>query len=285
MTTFFGGGRSTNSTVTQTTELAPEQKDLLRAAIPAAKQFAKNPPKFPSNAKVLPFTPLQIEGQSEILKGARSARDQLEGIFAAQDFGLGAVLFPETNPALQSTINAAIRPVVSEFDRVIAPRIDREAVAAGQFGGSRHGVAQGIAADALLQEIGDITAKISTEGFNRGLDTFEKTLFASPSLLQAAAIPGSIIESVGAAQRDFQQAKQDLETQKEFFNDTRKFLAAKDVASLAFGGGGGVTTSTATTPLPRINPLSTALGAASLATTFGFPAAAGAGLGLLAALL
>lgn len=93
---------------------------------------------------------------------------------AASAPALGTLMDPnilnaDSNPALQSYIQAAVRPLSQQFSEVTMPGISQDAITAGGFGGSRQGIAEGLAAGRLAQATGDTTAKIASEGYGQGL--------------------------------------------------------------------------------------------------------------------
>lgn len=62
---------------------------------------------------------------------------------------------------IQALTQAATRPMVRQFQEQVLPSIGHAAVAAGQVGGSRQGVAQGIAARGLTERIGDVSTQLA----------------------------------------------------------------------------------------------------------------------------
>lgn len=90
-------------------------------------------------------------------------------INAAQNFLLGPVMSPETNPALRSAIDAAVRPLSEQFTQTVLPNIRQGAITAGQFGGSRQGVAEDAASRDFLRQVGDTSASLSNEAFKANL--------------------------------------------------------------------------------------------------------------------
>lgn len=70
---------------------------------------------------------------------------------------------------VQAVTEAAARPLVQQFERAVLPGIGQEATAAGQAAGSRRGVAEGIAAEALQQQIGDIGTQVAYQAYRDAL--------------------------------------------------------------------------------------------------------------------
>lgn len=72
------------------------------------------------------------------------------------------------NPYLDQVVQGATRSLNRNFTDNTLPAIRQEAVQAGQVGGSREGVAQGIAASRLNEDVSDITARLYANAFDQG---------------------------------------------------------------------------------------------------------------------
>ena len=70
------------------------------------------------------------------------------------------------NPYLDSLVQGAISSATDAFNRNVLPGIRSEAQAAGQIGGTRHGIAEGIAASDFNRDITDLTSNIYGNAFN-----------------------------------------------------------------------------------------------------------------------
>lgn len=79
------------------------------------------------------------------------------------------ILNAQSNPYLQSYMDAAVRPLNEQHANVVMPGLAGGAVTAGGYGGSRQGIAEGLAAQGLSRSTGDVTAKIGSEGYGQGL--------------------------------------------------------------------------------------------------------------------
>lgn len=71
-----------------------------------------------------------------------------------------------TNPYLDELVNAAVRSQINSFETDVLPSIRQEAQAAGQIGGTRQGIAEGIATRGLNDNIADTTARIYGGAFD-----------------------------------------------------------------------------------------------------------------------
>ena len=118
----------------------------------------------------------QFYGSGGGLTGAGAAgAGGLLGDYAAgdpaRDFILGGGLIdPEQNAYLDEYVQAAINPLTNELTRSVLPGIQSEAITAGGLGGSRQGVAEGMALESYMQQVGDISSSIYSDAYGQGLD-------------------------------------------------------------------------------------------------------------------
>lgn len=237
-------------------------------------------------------------GQNANAIGAQSgaANNQLQQIMGAtaqqaQSPGMnfltsGATLDPNSNMALQAATQAAIRPFIENFQTNVMPGIASEAVSAGGFGGTRQGIAEGLASRALLQQTGDITANMANSAYTQGLQALIQgqglqqnalgalmqgniqgqqaqqgaaglqqqglqgmlgALGQSGNIMQQGLLPAQLVSAVGEQQQGMGQAQLSEQIQKYVSQQMIPFAAAQDVAGLAFGMPGGSSTSNAQT--------------------------------------
>jgi len=286
-----GGGGAQQATTTTQTQLAPEQQQLLRSVIPVAEQFVQNPPQQFPGSQIAPQNPLQGQAQQQFLDAAQGGvQGSVNAAQNASNFLLGPVLNPESNPALRAATDAAIRPIQQQFTQSVLPNIRQGAITSGQFGGSRQGIAEGIASQGFMQQVGDTSAQFQNQAFQNSLDAMARALLVSPQTANLGFLPAQGVEAVGAQRQGLEQQQLNEQVQRFFAEQTLPFAAAQDVAQLAFGIGGGSTESTSTRPGAQSNPLGGALGGAAMGAQIGsmfgpgYGTAIGAGLGGLAGL-
>ena len=75
------------------------------------------------------------------------------------------------NPFLEQLVQGQANTATRAFSDNVLPSIQAGAVDAGQYGGSRQGVAEGIAMSRLGEDISNITNQLYSNAFDRGLDT------------------------------------------------------------------------------------------------------------------
>lgn len=274
----MAGGGGNTSTVTQNT-LAPEQSQILKAIMPTLKQYGdiagSGAPPIYQGQTVAPFTPAQIAGQNAVASAAQgpvgaSTGQALQGL---DFFTSGAAMDPTRNPGLSGAIQAAIDPLTREYTSSVLPAINKGAVDAGMFGEGRHGVAQGLASEAYLRQVGDTTANIVNPAYQAGLDATSRSLAFAPSLLQAGYGPGAALSAVGGQQQTQQQAEINAAIQKFAQENYLPLDLAQEIAGIAFGLpiGGSQTTSSGSSPSigqQILGGVSTGIGLAGLLAGF-----------------
>lgn len=244
----FTGSGPQSTTQKTIQKLTPEQQQLIDIVTPIAAEYAQNPPQQFPGQETAGFTPAQLQAQQTALQAAApggSLGQLIQGANATQGFLQGPVLF--NNPALEGAISAAIRPVEQAFTTSILPNIRNNAVQAGQFGGSRQGVAEGLAANAFLQQSGDIASKLTNEGYKANLSALIQGQSNLPNVLQANLLPSLVQSGVGSQQQALEQALLSEQVRKFIGEQVIPFQSAQQVANLAFGLPGGETVTRANT--------------------------------------
>lgn len=308
----MGGGTSTTTT---TQELSPEQRKLIEPVIPIAQDYLKNPPKQYAGSSISPLDPLQQQAQQmtigaansmlpvtsaipqnlQALQGAyagtagqsavagQQGNQQLQSILGGQGMNFltsGAVLDPNSNQYLQQAIQGATQPIVQNFQNAVLPGITQEAVSNGGFGGTRQGIAEGLAAQGMQQQIGNVASQMMNQNYQNGLNVMQGSLgqqiqgqlggqqaqqqsiagqqagLAGASgllqntgnILNQTTVPAQAIAAVGGQNQAMSQAQLSEQVQKYINEQLIPFATAQDVAAMAFGMPGGSTKSVSTAP-------------------------------------
>lgn len=171
------------------------------------------------------------------------------------------------NPYLAQAVQGAINPMIDNFNESILPGIRTNAMQTGQYGGSRQGVAEGIAAGKLSRNIGDISSQMYSGAYNSGMDTLSKAVALGPQALQVGQFPSQILQGV-AGQRELAQQNQ-INDQKRLFDYYQNLPNKKlsDYLAQLNGAGFGSSTGTTTSQAPSYggnNTLGTIGGALTL---------------------
>jgi len=239
----------------------------------------------------------QVAGQSQdTLQAQQMARDwamggqsQISGMLpGAIQYGLQGAMDVNNNPALQGAIQAAIRPVTQNLNENILPGIRADAVAQGGYGGTRAGIAEGLAMAKANQSAQDAAATMANQAYQSGQDTFSKTLAFLPQASSVGTMPSSIISGIGAQNENYQQELNDYAAQMAGYQQTKGWGPLANLASAIYGGiqPGTVSTSTAPTTSKGRSALSGAAAGAAMGTAImpGWGTAIGGALGGLSSL-
>lgn len=216
------------------------------------------------------FNANQLAGQQSALEAAGTVGGLIPTINQSLTRNLNATDI-ENNPALNRYLDAAINPLIDRFNEDVIPRLATSSVNAGQFGGTRQGVGEGIYTGRLFRQTGDIRADILNNAYNAGLQAENRALALSPSILSTNLLPSQITSSVGDAQRNLQMQQENAD-----------FQNLANYASLLSGNFGGASTGPAPSgPGAFQGALGGAAMGASLTGGNPYGMAAGAILGML----
>lgn len=293
-----GGGGGGTQDVTTRSEPAAFQLPYLQQLMQGAGNYLSGPPpSYYPGSTVAPFTPAQEAGQQQVLDYATGSLPGLASTaLASNQFTMGAALDPASNPYLQATAQNAALPIIRGYEQVTRPQIQNEALAAGQYGGSRQGIAEGIAGQGAVDAVARNTYGLFTDAYGRALDNAVRSQAIAPSLLGVGTLPGTVVSGVGEVQQGMNQALTNEDIARYMFNQNAPVTQLQQYGNLVGGNFGGTTQSSGVSTGPQVNPIAGALGGAatgyavgsSLGTALGWGAAAGpwgaaagAALGLL----
>ena len=149
-----------------------------------------------------PTSALEQQGQQAALGYAGQLNPMLQSAQGAQQFLTDpSILSPESNPYLAQTAQAATSPIMQALMEQILPGIRGGAIGAGGYGGSRQGIAEGIAGRGALQSIGDTTANIYSQAYGQGLNAMQGGLQTAPQTAALGLLPSQIMQQIGQEQR------------------------------------------------------------------------------------
>ncbi len=249
----------TPSKVTQTTQqvLSPEQKDLLNTGMGLIKPVANNLPNMPD---VPGFDPAQTASQEGILAkaGASGPLSQLANAAATGNTFLasGDVMKLDSNPYLQGAVDAAVRPLTENFQRVVMPSVRGGAIQAGALGSSKSKQAGDLAASGYMRQVGDTTNQLLNTAYGQNLDAMLKGIALTPQTQSAALFPEIAQDTVGSQRRNLQMQQ----AQGTFDEAMFPFTMGLQLLGASAATPGGGTTGTVTGAQPQSNPLQQALG-------------------------
>lgn len=205
-------------------------------------------------------------GMGALLKDYRSTAGSRDFLTS------GALLNPNTNPALKGMTKAAVRPITENLTEKILPGIRSNFAGGNMFGSSRQGLVERGANRDYMRTVGDVTANLQNNAFNQGLgamlsatnkatdaavsgigsgfqagasgagigsDMALQALGLSPELGRLAFMPGTMLDSLGERDRQMTMAKRTEASERFNTKQMMPWLKAQDVMQLAFGIPGG----------------------------------------------
>lgn len=188
-----------------TTGMSQTQKDMLGNQSSAMKYVLDNHLYDQLGAQGMSaigggFDTAITPAQQVNLQSARAAQGDLDPTSSMRRLLSGNV----DTSALDPVINNATQRMTQNFNEQVMPGINQGAMMAGQYGGSRQGVAQGIASRGLAQSIGDMQAGMYNNAFN----TAQSNMYGTANALNNQAGQNAQFNSNLQLQNNAQQMQQ-----------------------------------------------------------------------------
>lgn len=266
-----GGGGSSGKSTSVTQNYSPEEA-AQRAKVQAEgarlyNQTASTIANSPyTGAQVVPLSNDSITGQNLAKSAATTQANSINPqLAAATKFGLSDALDVNSNPYLQASIDAAVRPITESYtdpNGVMSNIRTSSMMNGGQGTSSRQGIAEGVAAGRYANAIGDASARIASEGYGQGLDTFSKTLGLTPGTMDAMTKPGQTFSAVGAQNETLAQAQEQYMADSRNWDLNAAWAPLQNWANIVYGGTGPTSSSTSTSGGSSRNPIMSAAGGA-----------------------
>lgn len=292
-----GSQQSSTTTVQKADPWAGQQPYLSDIFQQAQKQYQDSTvPRYYPGQVTASIDPATVDAQERLLSAADTQQGVADTTTAANKFNMTDARDVRSNPYLQGAIQAAINPIIQNFNDTggVMSNIRTEGVNNQQGGGSRQGVAEGIAASRLNQQISDVASTMASKGYETGLDASSKAIALAPQVQAMWTTPAQTLDAVGQQRQGYeQQAINDI---IDKWNWEQNLPAAKlaQYQNIIQGNYGGTSSgmSTGTTPVAQRNPIMGAMGGAmagySMATmmpALGISGPIGAGIGALLSFL
>jgi hypothetical protein len=208
-------------------------------------------------------------------------------------YGMNGAMDVQNNPYLQQAMQAAIRPVTDQWQGAGGALAQQRQAAqgAGQVGSSRAGIAEGITNRAYLNKVGDITAQMGSTAYDKGQDTFSKSLAQLPAwqksaleqanasnellknqagatqqITNAAQAPGAMYSAVGAQNENLAREYADYAANQRMWQLNAPWIPLQNYASIVYGGSAPSTQVASSSSAPR-NALGQVVGAGLTASS------------------
>jgi len=194
------------------------------------------------------------------------------------NYGLNGAMDVQNNPYLQQAMGAAIRPLTQAWEGAGGTLSQARTAEqqAGQYGGTRGGIAEGITNRAYLDKVGDVTAQMGNAAYDRGQQTFASSLAQMPAwqksatgnaelsseymknaqagltpITNASQAPGSMISAVGAQRENYAQSAEDYAANQRMFQINAPWIPLQNYASIVYGGSAPSTQTQSSSSAPR----------------------------------
>lgn len=178
----------------------------------------------------------------------------------ANSFGLKDALYAETNPYLQSAIRAAQRPVIDSFVNAGGPMstIRNNSVSNGTFGGSRQGIAEGLAMQGLQGKLADISATMSNDNYKTAMLQRNDAIKNAPMLAMLNQIPAQLFQQIGAQREGYETDVENYNANAREYQRSGMWEPLGNLANIIYGGSNG--TQSTTSSIPKQNNAGQVLG-------------------------
>ncbi len=276
------GTNTTSTSVSPETEAA--QRFLLNIGGPLAKSGILG--EAFGGDFFAPINQLQRQSFEGQLQDARTLEESGFGrdtLALGQKQLRGDFLSPESNPFLRGNIDAAIRPVLENFEQTLLPSLRSGIEGAGAFDSSRRQLLESDLGGRVSNQIGDISSQLVAENFarERGIQQ------TSPGLLNVGAsqflLPNLLRSGIGGAQQGAEQSV--LQNELAKFREQQEAVTRPGQAALPFLTAAAGSPSGMTQTSPGTSPLAGglqggigALGSLAAIPGIGFPLALLGGL-------
>lgn len=248
----FGGGKKPPKETTTTTvskvELPPEVKKIITASTPYIIKAPGNYKPYAGDRVANLTRDQKIANRSFEIAGAQLQKQMNPAAIKTYQEGLSLLTNPFQNPAYGQAVDAAVRPIQDQFLQSVLPNIRTSSVGSGQYGGSRQDLANNIATQSYLREVGDTTGQLAYDTYNRGITAGLQTLALGPTVGQQLGMPGQFYATAGGVQQNQAQAEKNAVMDRYNERMLGPFQIALQSLQAANGVPGGSSSSSVTQP-------------------------------------
>lgn len=244
------GGGSSNTTTTQKADPWSGIQPYLTSGYENLATAANNVPGYYPGKTYAGFSPEQQQSQNMALgyAGSQGMNASIGNNIGAMNYGLNSVYDPQSNPVINNYVSSATRPLYETYNEQVMPGIKNQAVASGGLGGSRQGVAEGIAGRGLMNAVGDVSTGIYNNAYNQGLDQQARMAALAPQTMGLGLMPSQIYGDVGAQQQQMTQQGINENMSRYDYNQNADYNRYTDYLNTLQGTPWGSSSSTGPNP-------------------------------------
>jgi hypothetical protein len=267
-----GGGQPAQTTQTTKVEYSPEEQaarnKVMQAALGTYDQAQVNNDGVYRGAKPVGFGSDTLLGMDMMRQNAAQQQGQIAKTQAANDFTMTDAMYADKNPYLQSAMDAATRPMVQQFAESggALQGIRQGAMETGGYGGSRQGIAEGLATRGLQDKVMDVRASMANQNYQTASTNAQQAVKNQAMLTLLSQQPGQTIGQIGSAQDAQAQQMENYRANAAQYSHTAQWEPLQNLANVIYGGSNGTTTATGTGPAAPDNTAATvgAVGSAAM---------------------
>lgn len=257
-----GGGGSSKSTQTVQNYSPAEARRRAKVMDEAERIYGQSQAIGPyPGAEVTPFSGATLAGQQSMLDAGNMANQSAQQMQQGLQYGLTGAMDVDNNPYFQSALAATLRPYETALTQGLQ-QVGSTAQQQGAYGGGRHGVAEALAFDKAATNMGDVAARMGSDAYNQGQDTFARTLALGPQTLQSFGQGGQYQSAVGAQQENLGQQQADYDAASRLWDINAPWMPLENYANIVFGAGSSQSKTTGKADAPARNPIMGAMGGA-----------------------
>lgn len=184
--------------------------------------------------------PLQLLGRHNQLG---YAENMLPGMIGAAQQSWMQGLNPGLDPYVGAMIEAGQNDLTQEFQRNVMPYIADQSQSTGGYGGSRQGVAQGIAAEGLLEAQGDLEARLLSDAYGRSLQHQQAAWNQAPHMTGLGLMPSQLQQEIGGQyKQDALRQAQNLQGYQQAVQPWYAFSQGGNPGNPGYTAGGSMLT-------------------------------------------
>lgn len=247
------GGRTSQTTEsTQTTSLPQDQQINVDMLMSGARDFFRTGgPRYYGGNTVAGTDPNTTAGREAAVNYAGGA-----GLNFGQNLLRGESTFldpnnifnPSNMPGYARARQGVMTDATNNLTRNILPQIRAGSVADGVYGGSRQGIAEGLASAETARGVGDTLARMDMDAYNSGLNMYNQAANRAPQSYGLGLAPANTLQQVGQANQQDEQQRINADMLRWNFDQLAPLLNLQNLQALTGTAGtyGGTTTGTQT---------------------------------------
>jgi len=243
--------KSSSTTVSQTGPWAPQQSYLIDVFGKAKTAYndvvAQNNYDGPVLADINGNQTGAVQSQIDLAKELMAQGNYGGNVINfGQDLASGKYLNPDSNSYFADAVQAAINPLIRNYQTNTMPALSDAAMSAGAWGGGRQGVADALGQEGINRQIADTTGTMYSNNYQNVLGL----MMNSPALLEAGAklnmLPSEQLLQAGNAQQALEQQRINAILAKQEYNINNAFAPLAQYKQLVDGNYGSTGSTTTT---------------------------------------